>query len=161
MNQSITAQIAALRRMTVAELQEQWFRLYGASARSRNKCYLWKCLSWRLQELQHGGLSDRAEQRIEELAPDSFVRGRTPTQAVATLDPQPILRPRRDARLPTPGTVLTKLYKNRELRAVIREEGVEFDGSMFGSLTALAKQITGCKSINGKLFFGLSQRKRG
>ena len=43
---------------------------------------------------------------------------------------------------------------------VVRDDGFEFDGAMYGSLTALAKQITGCKSINGKLFFGISERKR-
>ena len=56
--------------------------------------------------------------------------------------------------------MIVKRYKGRELRVVVRNDGVEFDGTMFGSLTALAKQITGCKSINGKLFFGLTQRKR-
>ena len=160
MNLSITGKIAALRRMAVAELQEQWFLLYGEPTRSRNRDYLWKRLAWRIQELQHGGLSDRAEQRIEELASDAFVRGRTPTQAVAAPDPQPMPRPRRDARLPTPGTVITKQYKDRELRVVVREDGLELDGTMYPTATALAKTITGSKSINGWLFLGITKRKR-
>ena len=160
MDTSILSQIGALQRMSVSDLQAEWLRRYGEPTRSRNKQFLFRRLAWRIQELQRGGLSDAARDRIEELSSDGFVRTRTPTQAVAALAPQPTPRPRRDARLPTPGTVITKMYRGRELRAVIRDDGVEFDGSMFGSLTALAKQITGCKSINGKLFFGLTQRKR-
>ncbi len=42
-----------------------------------------------------------------------------------------------------------------------RQLGVMYQsGAMFGSLTALAKHITGSKSINGKLFFGLTERRR-
>ena len=66
----------------------------------------------------------------------------------------------RDPRLPSPGTVITKSYKSQELRVVVREDGIEFDGAMYQSLTALAKYVTGSTSINGKLFFGLTQRKR-
>ena len=59
-----------------------------------------------------------------------------------------------------PGTLISKQYKGRELRVVIRDDGVEIDGGMFPSLTALAKHITGCRSINGKLFFNVTRRKR-
>ncbi len=158
MDLSITGQIAALRRMTVGELREQWQRLYDEPTRSRNKDYLWKRLAWRVQELAHGGLSDRAKQRIEELAPDGFVRARTPNVAPPAADPE--RRAPRDPRLPSPGTVITKQYKGRELRVVVRDDGVEFDGAMHPSMTALAKHVTGCRSINGRLFWGLSKRKR-
>ncbi len=153
-------QIHQLRQLTVGELRIEWAKLYGEPTRSRNRDYLWKRLAWRLQELAHGGLSDRAKQRIEELAPDGFVRARTPNVAVPATDPAPSQRSSRDPRLPSPGTVITKTYKGRELRVVLREDGVEFDGAMYPSLTALAKHVTGSKSINGKLFFGLTKRKR-
>jgi len=160
---SVIRRIHALRQMTVGELRIEWQKLYGEPTRSRNRDYLWKRLAWRVQELTHGGLSDRAKQRIDELAPDGFVRARTPNVAVPAADPAPAPvsgRPHRDPRLPSPGTVITKRYKGRELRVVVRDDGVEFDGAMHPSLTALAKHVTGCRSINGRLFWGLSKRKR-
>ena len=160
MESSVIRQIHRLRQLTVGELRLEWEKLYGAPTRSRNRDYLWKRLAWRIQELEHGGLSGRAEQQLEELAPDSFVRVRIPVETIPITDPNPAPQPRRDPRLPSPGTVITKQYKGRELRVVIRDDGVEYDGAMYGTFTALAKHVTGSKSINGKLFFGLTERKR-
>ena len=160
MTTSVLGRIAALQRMSVGDLQGEWLRLYGEPTRSRNNQFLFRRLAWRLQELQHGGLSDRAEERIAELSLDSFIRGRTPTHAVAAAALQPTPRPRRDARLPTPGTVIVKQYKDRELRVVVREDGLELDGTMYPTATALAKVVTGSKSINGWLFLGIAKRRR-
>ena len=82
MDKPVIADIARLRGMSVAELRDEWFRLYGEPTRSRNRDYLWKRLAWRVQELRHGGLSDAARSRIDEMAPDGFIRARagsTPT----------------------------------------------------------------------------------
>jgi hypothetical protein len=73
---------------------------------------------------------------------------------------RPAPRTRRDPRLPVPGSVISKSYKGRELRIIVRDDGYEFDGTMHESLTAIAKQVTGSKHINGRLFFGLTGRKR-
>ena len=89
MDTSIIGQIAAFRRMTVGELRVEWERLFGESTRSRNRTYLSKRLAWRVQQLAHGGLSERAKARIEELAPDGFVRARPPAQTAAVADPEP------------------------------------------------------------------------
>ena len=160
MDNSVIRRIHRLRQMTVGELRLEWEKLYGEPTRSRNRDYLWKRLAWRIQELAHGGLSDRAEQRLEQLAPDGFVRARTPAKVIPVTDPEPAPGPRRDPRLPAPGTVITKAYKGNELRVVVRDDGIEYDGAMFPTFTALAKHVTGSKSINGKLFFGLTERKR-
>ncbi len=85
---------------------------------------------------------------------------RSPPQKATTNEATEEPRPVRDPRLPTPGTVITKCYKGGELRVVVRDAGLEFDGAMYTSLTALAKKITGCRSINGPLFFGLTTRSR-
>jgi len=151
-----------LRQMTVGELRLEWERLYGEPTRSRNKDFLFRRLAWRVQELQHGGLSDRAKQRMKELATDGFIRARPPKLDAHVADPAPAHspRPRRDRRLPAAGTVITKMYKGTELRVVVRDDGIEYDGAMFPTFSALAKHVTGSKSINGKLFFGLTERKR-
>ena len=56
--------------------------------------------------------------------------------------------------------MITKTYRGRELRVVIRDDGLELDGTMYPSATALAKTVTGSKSINGWLFLGIAKRKR-
>jgi len=72
---TVTAQIAALQRMTVGELREEWKRLYpGEVSRSFNKQFLWRRLAWRVQELAYGGLSERAKARIAELNRDDDLR---------------------------------------------------------------------------------------
>ncbi len=161
MDTSMLGRINALRRMTVAELRGEWLRLFGESTPSRNKQFLYRRLAWRIQELRYGGLSDHAQSRIDELAPSGFTRARTPQPPQDAHERVEMARRlQRDPRLPSPGTVITKSYKGRELRVVVRDDGVEFDGGMYPSLTALAKYVTGSTSINGKLFFGLTRRKR-
>jgi len=163
MEDSVIRQIHRLREMTVGELRIEWERLYGSPTTSRNRDHLWRRLAWEIQARAHGGLSDRAKQRLEELAPDLHARARTPNVGGDAAVPAPAGQPPRtirDFRLPVVGSVITKIYKGHELRVVVRDGGFEFDGAMFPSLSALARHVTGCRSINGKLFFGLTERKR-
>lgn len=165
MKGTVTSQIAALRQMSVGELRDEWFRLNGEPTRSRNRDFLYRRLAWRLQELQQGGLSDRAKHRLAELGEQEFVRARppatTPTLAhgAASTEERSERRPTRDPRLPTPGTVISRTYKGRELRLVVRGDGFELDGQMHGSLSEAARAVTG-QHWNGRLFWGLTQRKR-
>jgi len=158
MESSVIRQIHRLRQMTVGDLRLEWMKLYGESTRSRNRDYLWKRLAWRVQELANGGLSDDARKRINDLDAQGFIHARTPNVAAPAADPE--RRPARDPRLPSPGSVITKQYKGRELRVVVRENGLELDGTMYPTATALAKSVTGSKSINGWLFLGITKRKR-
>ncbi len=161
---SVIRRIHRLQQMTVGDLRLEWLELYGEPTRSRNRDYLWRRLAWRVQELAHGGLSDTAKVRIDELAPDSFARARTPlngngaASADGRRDHQP--RDRRDPRLPSPGTVLTRQYKGQQIRVTALDDGFEWDGRRYGSLSAVARAVTGQK-WNGWLFFGLTKRKRG
>lgn len=163
MTTSMLSQIAKLQRMSVAELQAEWFRLYGEPTRSRNRQFLFRRLAWRVQELAYGGLSNASKQRIDALALEEFVRIRTPAVAApAGVSERYGQRSHvyRDPCRPIPGTLITKTYKGRELRVNVREDGLELDGTMYPTATALAKTVTGSKSINGWLFLGVSKRKR-
>ena len=157
MTTSMLSQISALQRKSVADLQNEWLKLYGEPTRSRNRQFLFRRLAWRIQELQHGGLSSVTKDRIDKLAPD-FTRARTLAAASTTLPGDH--RSHRDPRIPSPGTLIVKAYKGRELRVAVREDGLELDGTMYVTATALAKAVTGSKSINGNLFLGITKRKR-
>jgi hypothetical protein len=159
---SIPAQIARLKAMTVGELRVEWERLYGEPTGSRNRDYLWKRLAWRIQEIEYGGLSATAKERIIELAPATFVRAQLP----AGFDPaagHPQASPgktiRRDRRLPAPGSTLVRRYKGDDVRVLVLDDGFEWSGRRFDSLSEVAYAVTGSK-WNGWLFFGLTDRKR-
>ncbi len=163
----VIRRIHALRQSTVAELRCEWERLYGEPSRSRNRDYLFRRLAWRVQEIAHGGLSTHARDRIDQLAPDTLTRARTPREAldaaVAANQPKPadpVSGPKRDPRLPVPGTVITRTYHGRELRLLVLDDGFELDGVHYRSLSEAARAVTGSK-WNGRLFFGLTERKRG
>ncbi len=163
-DKSMLGEISRLRRMTVGDLRGEWFRLYGQPTASRNRDYLWRRLAWRLQELAHGGLSDRARNRIAELAPAGFVRAVTPRNpAPVDLPVADAARPRsrsvRDIRLPSAGTVITRTWRGRELRLLVLDAGFEMDGVHYGSLSEAARAVTG-QRWNGPLYWGLRERKR-
>ena len=64
----------------------------------------------------------------------------------------------RDPRLPPAGTVIEKTYKGRSLQVEVLEVGFRFERKEWLSLTAIAMAVTGAKSINGPLFFGIAKR---
>lgn len=161
------AEIQALRRMTVAELRVRWVEICGSEPRSRNRDYLWRRLAWKVQERANGGLSEAARTRLAELASKvslGDLRVRPPKRfdpdALAPVAENPMsARPVRDPRLPRPGTVLVRPYRGRDLRVVVLEDGFEWDGRRFSSLSETAKAITG-QHWNGRLFFGMTARSR-
>jgi hypothetical protein len=148
--------------MGVTQLRNKYLEVFGEPSRSGNKAYLFKKLAWRLQSLAEGGLSERAKRRAEELARDADLRTtvpRTPAVTDGAAD-RTVVRaaPARgtgDHRLPIPGTVLTKTYKNRHVAVTVLADGFDFDGQTYRSLSAVAKAVTG-SHWNGLLFFGLA-----
>ena len=156
--ESILAQIARLQEMSVAELRDEWKRLYdGEEPRVSNRVWLWRRLAWRIQELEYGGLSDAALERLEELMPTAELALRNPPGKKPP-PPAPI-EPVRDKRIPPPGTVLLRRYKGESVAVTVVESGFEWEGRQYRSLSALAEEITG-SHCNGFVFFRLD-RTRG
>ena len=61
---------------------------------------------------------------------------------------------------PMPGTRLIREWQGVEHCVTVRDEGFEYQGRPFKSLSAVARAITGTQ-WNGWLFFGLKNRKAG
>jgi hypothetical protein len=160
--ESIAKQVEAVQSMSMAELIAKYQEVFGVPTLTRNKPYLRKKVGWRIQELAEGGLSPRALAQIEKLAPLAPVRWRTPLPEakealalIATPKPKP-----RDPRLPPPGTVLVRLFRGVEHRAIVLEDGFEYRGERYESLSPIAYLISGTR-WNGYLFFNLARRVRG
>jgi hypothetical protein len=150
---AVAADLAALQRMTGPELAERYIALFGVSPRSRNKDFLRKRLAWRIQELAEGGLSERALARIEELGAEALASWRRPVSVGAASSTRaPIQRTARDPRLPSVGTVLTRLHGTTEHRVTVLDDSFEYHGERYRSLSKIARVITGTP-WNGYLFF--------
>lgn len=160
---NMARELAYLRRMTPAELRVKYAEVFGETSRSGNREHLIKRIAWRIQANDEGGLSERARRRAEELANDFDARltAPKPRDGVPTArQTLPLSRPiPTDDRLPMPGTILTRQYRGETLQVSVLADGFEFEGEVYGSLTAIAKKITG-SHWNGFHFFGL-QRKGG
>ena len=163
MSESITAQIQALRRMTVAELREKHRELFGAETRSRHKPQLFKRLAWRIQELAYGGLSERAKRRALEIENDLDCRILPPRKPADGTDRHHRVLPvhtHRTGTPLTPGTIITREYRGIVHQITVLEQGFGYGGTVFRSLSGVARAITGTH-WNGKLFFGLKKRGNG
>ena len=158
MNATITKQIEVLRDMTVAELRERYAEVFGEPTTSRHKDFLRKRIAWRLQANEYGGLSERAMRRAKELANEADLRLLAPKGDRGNAIGRTVvgkLSPTHDRRLPMPGAVLTREYRGRTIAVTVLDEGFEFEGTVYRSLTAVAKAVTG-SHWNGMLFFRLT-----
>ena len=59
-----------------------------------------------------------------------------------------------------PGTVLARPYRGKTIVVTVREDGFEYDGRLFRSLTAVAMAITGAH-WSGTHFFRLGRERKG
>jgi Protein of unknown function (DUF2924) len=113
-----------------------------------------------------GDLSERARHRALEIADDADLRIRAPGDFLV----QPPYKEtskqtartgvRRDSRLPRPGTLLTRQFKDRKIVVKVLEHGFEYQSQRYRSLSAIAREVTGTR-WNGLSFFGLVERPNG
>ena len=99
----------------------------------------------RIQELVEGGLSERALARIEELAPLAPVRWRQRPGKQASVAGADSAAPRRDPRLPEPGTVITRTHGGKEHKVKVLADGFEYRRKRHRSLSRVAREITGTR----------------
>jgi hypothetical protein len=163
---SLSDDLSALPTLTMAQLRCRYAELFGEASHATNKTWLIRRLAWRLQALALGDLSQRARDRAQQLANDADLRLRPPTSPMSSATLPVTVEPAaaapgvasmlRDSRLPTPGAVLTRVYKGQQLEVTVLAGGFTFQGQTFPSLSALAKAITG-SHCNGFHFFRLTK----
>lgn len=127
----VTSAVAAIAAMPLAELRIEWERRYGAAPRHRSADLLRRVLAWRVQADVYGGL-DATTKKL--LAREGL--------------------PLRIA--PPPGMRLAREWAGRTHEVVVIERGVVYEGKTWGSLSEVARHITGMR-WNGPRFFGLRQ----
>ena len=143
MTNAIIAQVAELPTLPTPKLKALWRELHGTDAPPYNRTFLVRRLAYRIQELAFGGLSVKAERRLDDL--------------VDELDGKKKPKPK-DMTAPIVGTKLIREWQGVLHEVTARADGFEWQGRRFQSLSSVARAITGTR-WNGPLFFGL--RKHG
>ncbi len=62
----------------------------------------------------------------------------------------------RDNRLPAPGNIITKTYRGKTIEVKVLENGFEYEGKVFKSISRVAMTIVK-RPISGYVFFGLAK----
>ena len=163
MNPSIAAEVERLQQLKTVALRTRYREVFGEESRSSNRQSLLRRIAWRLQARAEGDLSERARRRALEIADDADLRLRAPKDFLAESAPSPVgaspdrIGSRSDARLPVPGTVLTRQYGTRRIVVTVLADAFEYQSRRYRSLSAIAREVTGTR-WNGLLFFGLAER---
>lgn len=145
-DESVVAQLAALKRMTVVELKTKWESLFSTPAPNNSRSYLELRLGYRIQELTLGGLSRETRRTLNLLADE--IDGKIGRKAIIA-----------DSRNPVVGTRLVREWDGVEHTVTVMKDGFDWQGQKFKSLSAAARAITGTQ-WNGYRFFGLREARR-
>lgn len=136
--QTVLQQIARIREAKVNELVVRYRELFGTEPPSRDYQFLRRTLIYRIQEIQFGGLSAATRARLA---------GSDAAKAVTRRERGAV---RYDA---VRGTQWRKEWKGRTYVVTATGDGrFEWDGAVYGSLTAVATAITGTHR-NGRRWF--------
>jgi DUF2924 family protein len=114
----------------------------------------------RRDEIDARATHARAQQRVVELADDAELRRRAPRSFWRAMEGRTSAAgTHRDPRLPEAGTRLIRSYQQRSVEVKVLETGFEYNGAVYASLSAVARQVTGTR-WNGFLFFGIDKGAR-
>jgi hypothetical protein len=132
-------EIDRLRLLGLEELRREWRRLNHSEPPRISRDLLALALGYRLQEIAHGGLGKATRRKLQTMAKALRRTGR--------VGPTPSLSLK-------PGARLVREWRGRTHTVSITEDGFEYAGTPYPSLTKIAKKITGAH-WSGPRFFGL------
>jgi hypothetical protein len=139
----LNQQLAALPNLERKALQSLW---QGLFARLPNPALrrevLIPILAYRLQEQEFGGLRNSLKKQLVNLAGIGRNSGIEPN----------LLRPK-------PGTRFVREWKGKLHEVSVLPDGYEYNDQSFGSLSEIARLITGTR-WSGPAFFGLRVRRK-
>jgi DUF2924 family protein len=135
-------QIAELLDRSTSELQLAWRQLHRTGPpQGLSRDLLIRALVHQLQERAAGGASRVLRRRLQTLAGEFEKKS-------ASFDPDIV---------PKTGTTLVRQWRGRTHTVLVREDGFEYEGQHYRSLTVIAERITGAH-WSGPRFFGLTKR---
>ncbi len=138
----LAAKLAALPEMATVDLRAEWRRLYRSHAPRRiRRDLLVLAIAWKLQERVYGGLTTAQNRKLAAVAEELRKNG--------DLSGSPAIRVK-------PGSRLVREWRGESHMVLVLEDGFEWNGKHRGSLSAIAREITGTQ-WSGPRFFGLQR----
>ena len=134
--------LRALAELSLGELRLEWRRLFRVDPPRLSRDTMIRAIAYRLQEIAHGGASKATQRRLTTLAAEF--------EAGGTIAPQPGPKIK-------PGSRLVREWHGRTHTVCVTDDGFEFQGKSYRSLTKIARDITGAQ-WSGPRFFGLTKR---
>ena len=142
----LIGQIATLEALGIEQLRSRWAEAYGRPPPPcSHRQFLVRCLAHRLQENALGGFAPAQRRRLADLA--ARLEGDAETALFLPLRIKP-------------GTRLIRAWRGKRHQVTVLEDGFDYRGERYGSLSAIARAITGAR-WSGPAFFGLNTRRRG
>ena len=137
-------QLLELVRMNSAQLGELWTTVAQSLAPNVPSGLLRRFIAQRLQEKRHRGLPVLVARELDAIAAAG------PGVASKTGPAPPVII--------RPGTRLIREWNGKTISVTAAEQGFEYDGKNFSSLTRIASVITGTHQ-SGPRFFGMTKRR--
>lgn len=157
MKPNVEAEVAALEHLSMTDLVAKYAEVFGEHTRSRQRLHLTRRIAWRMQSLAEGDLSERARKRAAELARTADVR-QTPPRTPEVESAHVIrVKCRVEPRLPDAGGQLIRRFKGHDHIVTVLNDGFQYEGKRYKSLSAVAQAITG-QHTSGFAFFRLGSR---
>jgi len=155
---NVEKEAARLNSLTVGQLRTEWSRVWGEPCKSWNRPHLVRRILWRMH---NEPLSPEALARAREIAATAPVRVTCTRSFAARVRRATAAKPprERDPRLPPPGSTISRTYKDAVVEVTVEEDGFTWRGEKYGSLSAVAKAITGMH-VNGYAWFRLGRKEK-
>jgi hypothetical protein len=136
-------------------LRRRWRSVIGRHPpKTLSAALMVRILRWRGQVLQVGDVSPRSRAILAEA-----IRGKDEGATGGEAKVGPIARALRPGKPIRAGTVLVREHAGVVHRVTVADDGFEWNGRIFGSLSAVARAITGV-NWSGRRFFGLDPGPR-
>jgi len=134
--------LAAIPEMSRAELLAQWLKDHGRPApKGISRRLLEYSTAYEAQVRAFGGLKPATKRKLDRIA----------TQPRDKIETGISKKP---AKRLTPGARLMREWHGRTHHVEVTEDGYRHDGAIYGSLSEVAREITGAR-WSGPRFFGL------
>jgi hypothetical protein len=137
---AIEGELNRIRSLELEGLRGEWRRLYHNEPPKISRDLLILAVCYRLQELEYGGLGKSTRRKLRTIAKALRIRG--------WVGAAPSLRLK-------PGARLVRQWRGRTHTVTVTEDGFEYAGMSYPSLTKVATKITGAH-WSGPRFFGLA-----
>lgn len=141
---NLNDQIAELQGLTPAQTRSEWRRLFRRDVPEHSPHLLKRAIAWKLQARVEGGLSPPILRSLDRLVQINISDQNS--TARTSLD------------IPV-GTKLIREWNDRMIEVLVTNQGYEYAGRHYRSLSQIARHVTGVQ-WSGPRFFGLVKRKQ-